>query len=388
MRLIIFVLLMCLFASLSYAVSIGISPGKVTFNNLLKDGYAERTIRVTTNSPNEITAHFSVSGEITEWLRFEPNSTVFSMSSSKPLVLKIIIMPPNDTRSDSYSGKINFVTDHFGSPSGRAGGVIKAAVTLGLGAIVTDTEIIACRAGAFNFKDIEIGYPLEISYQVTNDGNVRIRPELRFDIWDQIQENLMFSDKFTSPEILPTMEQGFVKKILARELSIGQYWANIAIDECKAASFLSFSVVEKGGIVDKGILEKVTNKVWVYVDEPVEITATFRNIGPRIVSAQFKGNIKLEDKIVKVIETDEIDAASQETIDLKSYFSPSEPGRYVVTGRVIYNKKLTFEKGSIINVTPRPEEEDNPGYMLLLIYLVILITIIFMVRKIVKAKKR
>ena len=386
LKLILFILII-LSSNSIYAISIGVSPGRVTFENLLRGGYAERSVRITTNSPEEITGHFEVNGEIAEWLKFEPNSTLFIVSSTQPYLLKIIISPPNDSRSDSYSGNINVITDRFGSPTGRAGGFVKAAVTLSLSAVVTDKEIISCRGGGFDFKDIEIGYPLEVSYTITNDGNVRIKPLVSFDIWDQEQENLLVSEEFASTEILPTAEQRFLREISGKELSIGQYWVNIAIDECKASSLVSFSVVEKGGIVDKGVLEKINNKPWAYVNEPIEIIATFKNEGPRIVSAKFKGNIKLEDKIVKVIETEEVDIGSGETADLKSYFTPVEPGRYVVTGRIVYNKKFTFEKGSIINVNAEPEGETKTKFSLLLIYLVILITIIFILRKIIRAKK-
>ncbi|MBW2975360.1 hypothetical protein KY366_06595 [Candidatus Woesearchaeota archaeon] len=381
-----YIMLIGILSSPAYAVSIGVSPGRVNFDNLLKDGYAERTVRITTNSPQELTAHFEVSGEIAEWLRFEPESSSFSLSSGKPHLLKIIIIPPNDTRSDSYSGKIDIVTDRFGSPQGRAGSLIKAAVTLSLSAKITDAETIACRAGAFGIKDIEAGYPLELSYRINNDGNVRIRPKVKLDIFDQLQENLIISEEFTSPEILPTVETIFSKKIQSEGLGIGQYWAIMAVEECKASSLLSFSVVEKGGIIDKGTLEMLTNKLWAYVDEPIEILAVFRNTGPRIVSARFKGDIRLDDKIVEVIETEEIDVASGEKADLRAYFTPPRAGRYIVTGRVLYNKKLTFEKGSIINVNPRPEEKSR--FFLLLIYLIILVTIIFMARKIIKAKKK
>jgi len=146
----LFILMISLFSTTNYAISIGISPGRVAFDNLLRDGYAERTVRLTTNSPEELTAHFEVSGEISEWLKFEPNNASFSLSSANPYTLKVIIIPPNDTRSDSYSGKINFVTDRFGSSQGRAGSLIKAAVTLTLSAVVTDIETRECRAGAFN----------------------------------------------------------------------------------------------------------------------------------------------------------------------------------------------------------------------------------------------
>jgi hypothetical protein len=375
-------------SSSCFAISIGISPGKVAFNNLLRGGYAERTIKITTDSQENLTAHFSASEEISDWLVFETNSTIFTLSSSNPHVLKIKILPPNDTRSGTYSGKIDFITDYLGTPSGRAGGLVKAAVSMIITAQITDDEHIACTAGGFNFKDIEDSYPLEIVYTIINEGNVRLKPIIQYDIWDQLQENLITSNEFISDEILPTIERKYTKKIQGRELSIGQYWVEMSIPECNVNSRLSFSIVEKGGIIDKGKLEKVTGKTWAFVNEPVEIMATFHNTGPRIVTAKFKGTITDDnDKILEVIETDEIDVNSNEKVDFKHIFIPTKQGRFKVNGRVVYNKKLTFEQGTIINVKPNEEIEEKQRYPLLFLYLVLVITIIYLVRKIYKDKK-
>ena len=313
-NLILITILLIISADLGYAISLGVSPSRVTFTDMLRDGYAERVVSVTTNSDDMLSGSFAVSGEIKDWLRFEPNSTKFEASSSEPYKLKIIVQPPNDTKSDSYYGEIKFTTDRVGSLTGRAGGLVKAAIQLNLRVDVTDTEIILCKAGAFNFEDIEIGYPLELGYTVINEGNVRIRPLVRFDIWDQAQENLVASDDFISEDILPTVERKFTKKIPNNELDIGQYWANIAVDDCEASGLLTFSVVDKGSIIDKGLLEKVTNKIWAYVDEPVEIVAVFQNTGPRIVTARFKGNVKLDDEIIEIIESEEVDVNAGENI--------------------------------------------------------------------------
>ena len=386
-RVIFYLILLVILVNSSYAISLGISPSRVAFKEMLRDGYAEREVSLTTNSEDDLSGHFTVSGEIAGWVRFEPNSTTFSASSSSPYRLKIIVQTPNDTKSDSYRGEIKFVTDRKGNLTGRAGGLVKAAVKLNLDVEVTDTERVLCSAGAFSFKDIEEGYPLELSYTIINGGNVRIRPVIRFGIWDQSQEKLVLSDEFTGEEILPTTEKKFTKKIPNKNLDAGQYWVNVAVDECSFGGLLTFSVVEKGAIIDKGALEKITNKLWVYVEEPVEIAAVFKNTGPRIVSAKLIGNVKLEDEIVEVIETEEVDVNSEETIELKHYFTPKTSGRYVVSGRVAYNKKLTYEKGSIINANYRPEEKKRFNMLILIIYLVIVVTIIFILRKIVKKKK-
>jgi hypothetical protein len=371
------------------ALSIGVSPGKVNFQNMLKGGYAEKTVTISTNSDQELTGHFDVSGEISEWIRFEPNTTTITLSKTDPYKLRIIAEPPQDVRNGSYSGSITIVTDSFGNITGRAGGFIKAAVTLIINLGVTNQEISKCRAGGFNFKDSEIGYPIELELTIINDGNVRIKPIISVDIWDQMQEDLLLSKELVSDEILPTTESKVLRS-LQNNLDIGQYWVSVGVDECGASDFLTFSVVEKGAIADKGILKQITNKVWAYVGETIQINAVFQNIGERKVFARFKGVIKLDDKIVKVIETEELDVLAGETTTFDIYFTPEKPGRYTLTGRVIYNKKLTFEKGSIINVNPAPvipKEKGFAGYLPLVLYVTIIITIIFIIRKIMKEKR-
>ena len=61
-----------------------------------------------------------------------------------------------------------------------------------------------------------------------------------------------------------------------------------------------------------------------------------------------------------------------------------------MSGRVTYNNKLTFEKSTIINVNPADEdiEQKKFSFLPLLIYIFIVITIIFIVRKIISEKRK
>ena len=145
-------------------------------------------------------------------------------------------------------------------------------------------------------------------------------------------------------------------------------------------------MVEKGGIADSGNLVSLINKPFIALGETVEILATFQNAGQRAVAAQFKGTIRKDDTIVKLIETEEVIVPAGQSVDIPILFTPYEAGRYVLSGRVVYNKKLTFEKNTIINVSALEEKERT--WLPLLLYLVIIITIIFLLRKIVKERRR
>src|SRR3989344_5680602 len=144
------------------------------------------------------------------------------------------------------------------------------------------------------------------------------------------------------------------------------------------------AVINKGfywrrGIADNGELTEIINKPWAYTNETVQITAKFQNSGKRSVTARFKGTIRLDDKIVKLIETEEIIVPVGETADFDIFFVPEIPGRYTINGRAVYNKKLTFEKGTVLNVNPAAEEKivKKFSFLPLLIYIAIIMTIFF-----------
>ena len=370
-----------------YGVSIGVSPGKAEFRNLLRGGYAEQTLLISTNSQEPIGARLEIGGEINQWMRLEPANTTFTLSSTNPYELRVIVEPPLDTRSEDYSGKISVITEQIGDIQGRAGGFVKAGVLILVSAAISDEEIRSCTAGGFKINDLETGFPIDVGVTIHNQGNVRLAPEVDVTIWDQNREQTVFSDSFTTKELLPTTKER-VSNEFTHSLPIGQYWGQIETDECGSGDILTFSIVEKGGIIDKAILERIINPVWSFVDDIVEIRGVFSNIGPRTVSAIFKGTITLDGKIVHTFETEELDVDSGETTDLITFFTPEKPGRYIVSGKVHYNRKQTFEKSNIINVNPKEKGTLNLTIIPLIIYLIILFTILFLLRKIMKQRKK
>ncbi len=374
-------------------VSIGVSPGRIEFKNMLKDGYAEQYVTISTSIPEDVRTHYEVSGEVKNWLRFDPPNESFVMSKTKPYKLKIIATTPSDAATRTYVGEITFVTDALAGVSGGMGSAVRAAIISKTVVDITDKQILMCRAGGLDFKDTEEGKPIEFYASVYNDGNVRLRPVFVIEVWDQMQENIIFSKELVGDEILPTTRGEYLFEI-ENNLKIGQYWVNVlvrsedvSLKDCWVSDFLTFSVFERGTILDKGVLEKVSSKTWAFVGEIIPITALFRNEGEKSVDARFKGKITLEDEIVEVLESDELRVLPGESVELTTYFTPKEAGRYVVTGRVLYNNKLTFEKGTIINVNYAQRFE---GIKLIPIfsYILILVIILFLIYKIRKERKK
>lgn len=379
-------------ASNSYAVNIGISPGVAVLSKMLRGGYASRTVTVSTSMPDNLTASLEVYGNVKDWMTVGANATNITFSGGTPYKMKLIVTPPLDVQNGNYTGFIRIITDKLGKLTGGTGSVVKAAVVLQLRVEIIGQEILACRAGAFSIPSIEVGYPLEVWYIVANDGNVKLKPHIQLDIWDQLQENLLHSTEFFDETVKQTEEER-IGKLVYLNLPIGQYWAKINVVECGISDLLTFSVLEKGAIEDTGELVDVKTTPWAKVGDIVPIVATFRNKGSRLVFAKFKGKISLNDQIVQLIDTPEMQVQPQESVNFTSYYSPKIAGKYLVTGRVNYNKKLTYEKGTVINVIAQPAKPMSAvarGLRLLplAIFALIIASIIVLLSKIRRAKRR
>ncbi|MCP3686332.1 MAG: hypothetical protein GY861_27120 [bacterium] len=382
--------------SVSYvsAATIGVS-GTIDFTKVLKGGYAERVISISTNSEEEVFAHFVADGDVKDWLSFDPDTDRINFSIDRQYKLKIIVQPPEDTKSGNYSGKLVFITDAEGAGSGRAGSAISVGVESNINIEVVGGEIVGCSAGAFRFSDAEINYPFKLGVTVRNTGNVRISPELTVDVWDQLQENLVLTKNFDTESVLPTVDRTSELTFSTNKLPVGQYWVKMSMPECFASDFHTFTVVEEGGILDKGHFAGIKSDVWAFTGQPILITATFANTGQRMVMAKFKGNVKLDDRIVHVLETDELRVEAGEKQDFDIYFTPEKAGHYIASGRFTYNDKLTFERSTVLNVNDEGEEEiaeekekKQFSFVLLAVYIVIIVTIFFLVRLIVLNKRK
>lgn len=385
-----FLLIMILMLFSAYivsAASIGVSPGTVHFKDVLRGGYSEQVVTITAASEESITANVSARGEIKDWLTFSENT--FEVSKDKPYRLKIIAKPPVDMKNGDYEGIVRIVMEGFGKlPEGSMASVVKAAVDVKVIVTVTDQEITGCRARNFLVRSAEKGDPVEFMVDVFNDGNVRLRPHITIDVWNQEQTEMVKAVDFNDEEILPTVKDTVLIRVPTNDFDINQYWVEMIVEECVASDTLTFDVLEKGSLSAIGVLKQVASKVWAEVGETIPITAIFQNTGEKPVSAKFKGKIQLDDKIVQTLESDELSIPTNEVVNFEMFFKPEGPGRYIASGRVFYEKKRTFELSTIINVNPATEKKSGITIKQLLIYTAIFAVIAFISIKIRTERKK
>lgn len=377
---------------LTEASVIGANKGVLSYKNVLKNGYAQELVTLTTDTDFNLSVTYTIEGEVADWIRLEPSQQPFFISKDNPHTVAVIIEPPEDAKNQEYSGSVRFLTGALANPEGQFGTAVRAAINIRMGIEITGQEIVSCNAGGFKLDDVEEGYPLEFHAVINNQGNVRIKPDFVLEFWNQDQTEIVETFRFTINEsILPTVQKRIFHSF-EHNLNIGQYWVRISTPLCGKGSsdFLTTSVIERGGVSDKGELIRIQNEPWAKTGDIVPIDAIFKSLGSRVVSAKFKGTITSGEEIFKIIDTDSLDVFPGETVELRTFFNPVQEGQYIVKGRVLYNKKLTFEKSSVLNVNPSgkpPDEGKGLSFGWSAILVVLVIVIIILIILVVRRKK-
>ncbi len=119
---------------------------------------------------------------------------------------------------------------------------------------------------------------------------------------------------------------------------------------------------------NRGIQREVTTIIIVVIIAIIVITMTtkanpqgpetltelgserYQGSAPIGVDAQFKGQVRLDGRIIRELESDIISVGAGIQQPLEMLFQPPSEGRYVISGRVLYNRKITSDRESILNV--------------------------------------
>jgi hypothetical protein len=387
----IMVVILLIMIQSSAAASISVTKAVIDYKNVLKGGYAEDYVIVATDTEFDVPLTHEVIGQIADWISFDPNlnneTTIINISRTHGQLIKIIVKPPADIPTGNYSGGIRLITGTINNPEGQYGSQLQAAFLIRINIEVTGIELLSCNIGGLTIKDTEIGNPLEFSMSVTNNGNVRVWPNVSIDVWNQDQTKIVGyqSSDFGMTEVLPTTSK-ILYDTFDNNLRIGQYWAYATVYPCGQSELLSFSVLERGAIADYGELLRIENPSWTKIGDVVPINAIFKNNGERVVSAKFKGVIKSNNKIAATLDSDYYDIAPGEISNITVYFTPKKLGQYQISGRVLYNNKLTYEKGSILTVNEGTEITDFNMLYLIIIIIIIIIILLLLIR--IKKKKQ
>lgn len=367
------------------SVNVGISPGIAEFKDVVREGYAERYIAVSADSVSPVKISLIPRGEIENWISYPVES--FEVSKDNPYYLKLSITPPADTPNGNYTGFLKFLTESNAEDSeNHAVGKIRSSLDLSIKTSVTDVEYVECSVENVKILSAEKGDDVLLSMDVLNLGNIRLSPSIIMDIWDRDQVSILKSESLSGKSILPTIKESLFFKISSSDLELGQYWGDLSVLECLSSSLLTFDVLEEGAVSAKGILLNILAKKDVKTKETVPFEVSFKNVGEKTVTAEFKGKVTNNGKIVQVFNGEKLEVNVDTIEKFLFYFTPQKEGKYVISGRVYYDSKRTFESSFSLNVTGSGFSILPIVYSLLILFVVVLLYRVRMEKKLFKEK--
>lgn len=378
-KIIVFGFLLVYTLSFVSSANIGISPANVIFKDVTRGGYGERYVVISVDSDEPILVSLSVRGDVSGWFNYSEES--FKVSKSNPYYLKVSVNPPLDIPNGNYTGFMRVMTESFSDGTeNNAVGKIRSSLDLSIFVSVTDIELRDCFVDNVEIISPEKDEDVVLKMDILNKGNVRLNPKVLFNIWDSEQLNILFNEEFLSKTILPTRKESVEFRFNSNDLEVGQYWSNLIVTDCLQDFLLTFDVLEKGALKSNGVLLNILSKKEAKVKETVPFEASFKNIGEKEVSAQFKGKAIYNGEVVQVFESEKLKVSKDEIEKFGFYFTPQKEGKYIISGRIYYDNKKTYEVSSALDVY-------SNGKYAPFIYGVFVFLILFLFYKIRKEKK-
>jgi len=359
-----------------FAANIGVSPASLEFRNVLRGGYSEEIIVISADADRPVFVELIPRGEIVDWLDLSVWN--FTVSKNEPYFLKVSINPPDDIPNGNYTGFLRIMTGELGEGvKGNAVGIIRSSLDLSINADVTDIEVTDCISNSFNVNSVEEGDDIVFTMDVVNNGNVRLRPRVTIDIWDENQISIVKNEEFRGKVILPTTKDKLSFRVDSEGLGIGQYWADVSVIECYDSKTLTFDILKPGALRAEGALLGIVTRREAEIGQTVPIEINFKNTGEKEVDAQFKGRVTLGDKIIQILETERLNVPISETEKFNLFFTPQEEGKHIISGRVFYSGKRTFESSAVLNVISKQFKWGAIIAPIIYVLLIFVIAILF-----------
>ncbi|MBD3389228.1 MAG: hypothetical protein GF416_09045 [Candidatus Altiarchaeales archaeon] len=376
-RLLTLVVALFMFSSTASAVAIGAGPSTIDFGKMVKGGYAEKEITVSTSGEEDLTCTIEFTGDMAEWMSIEGEDDMkFDLPSDSRYKLNAIVRPPPNVPNGRYGGAIYIKAAPTSSMQDGTGLVVGAGVKIQVGVEITGKEDIGLIVESVRVEDTEVEYPIKVLVDIRNSGNVQLKPKFKVDIKDQAAKVLV-SGEYDRSEILPTRRENIEFTLSSEDFDAGKYNAEVSIyarDKLMHNQVVAFNMLPEGSWSISGELGEIT--LLPESSKPgelVKVVSEFKNSGETKVAAKFKGEAMLDNKIAGSLESDELTVAPGKSVQLESYYTAQNPGNYVIRGYVLYEGEKTETKGVVLVVEGGGSAQNYLIYVVAAVLLLVVV---------------
>jgi len=330
--------------------ALGISPSMIISQSVLKNSTQAKKIflsRSPSDGKGELIVSVHPTGEFAHYLRVSEQFIIPGSEDGAWFPFEIF---PQDAPNGTYTAGIVFslgagVTQAKGTQVGVIPGV-KAQVRF----TVDGKQVVEYTVRNVSIADTEVGQPFQITYTVTNSGNVEWKPDrLELELVDQEDATHRVKATVVSDAIAPVKPGNDGQAVVvqsAAELSDGQYKATVRFYENNQVKnelkSNTFRVYPKGTLQQTGeLISLQTNKGNYDVGEKIKLQAKFKNTGELPVTAVVYTEVNRDSKLLDVVRGDEQVIAKGHEAFLGKILTLDQSGTYHLLVYVKYANKQT-----------------------------------------------
>ena len=388
-KLALFFSLFFLTINFAFGISLGVSPGRLSIENILRGGYAETSFIVA--NPNNIDIRISASaeGEVGRWVRIEGERTIGPKETRD---YKVIVTPPDDTPNGNYETRIYVSADTNTDFSGGTGSAVSLGSIIPIYLNIDDKEIRMPILNRLKLEENEKCKPIYARIMVENKGNIRFMPIYEFKIntlgsltvkeYTEYGEALRPGQKRTDSFLLDTrLEEMECIPESSYVLALNLYDDGNYVD----SSEKKFMIYPSGTFSVQGELLDTIYETNVQKGNLVKITALFKNTGESATVARLRGELRKGNKLIDTFESSDYIIGTKETSELEAYFTPKVPGTLNLTAWVQFEGKRTDKFEGTIEV----ESMEIYAYIAAAAISVIIMAVIYTIyKKSARSKKK
>lgn len=297
-------------------------------------------------------------GDASSWITLDPPAGRIEVPRTADYPVEVEVAVPETAANGLYAARVNFLVEEACDADGGACVGVQASASATVYVRVEDGEEVKQIAvlGSLSVHDMETGSDFQFSLELENTGNVDAVPQVKLEILDKFQEEVI-THRWLNDTLLRPGERGdhtFIVPDL--DLPEDQYWArvNVHLDgvSIHESGVRTFDVVPPGTLAQTAELRTIRidgDLTSARVGELIRMEAIVENTGAVPVLAQFQGTVEVDGRLVDRLESDQRQIPIGATQGIEMFYTVEHPGQHVFKGQIHYGSKITEERSLLLS---------------------------------------
>jgi hypothetical protein len=363
-----------IFTSMPANAGVGIAPVEIKFDEALRGGTFEQSLQLS-NEPSDGAGaagdakllEFKVKsqGEIADWISFlgpdsEIPQTSFKVAKGDRLGVRVRAKIPSEAANRIYSGSLFIEAVGIDPESvGKAGVGVGTAAQINVTISVGGTERREAVVGDFVIDNAEVGLKQRFTAKIRNNGNVGVSAQLDVKVTREGADAVSLTSAGKNFPILPAADgEVFIDWDTSEQLG-GAYKAEFKVSDLSGVSpivlgtkTIPFRLEPRGTFTRSGEFVGLTLKNLPEAGGLIVAEAQFLNSGKIPANAIFDGEISLNGKLIKSIQSLPRTVRPGETGPINITLDSAEAGKYRISGKINFDGEVSPEK--VLEFTVKP----------------------------------